>query len=65
MNVTNSVTTAGAAELASVTEGAIRAAIRRGELTPVETHCQRARLLSVAAVRKWAKSERKSGPKAG
>lgn len=48
----------GAGELVGLTEGAIRAAIRRGELATEDTHDGRVRLLRVAAVHRWA--ERRS-----
>ena len=57
------VTTAGAAEIAGKTERAIRAAIERGELTTHQTHCERATLLDLADVKKWAKTPRKRGRK--
>lgn len=63
MHVKQSVTVAGAAVLAGVTEAAIRAAIDRGELTPQLTHCERAKLLSLKDVEQWAATPRKRGPK--
>ena len=63
MQVTKSVTIAGAAEIAGVTEGAIRAAIGRGELPdPTRSACGRAKLLPLTAAEKWANTKRTRGP---
>ena len=57
-------TVADAAAAASKTEGAIRAAIRRGELTVHNTKGGKGKLLLVADVEKWAAdTTRRPGPK--
>ena len=54
----------GAAELAGCTEGAIRAAVGRGELVPEQSsNDPRVRLLRVDRVKAWASVERKPGRK--
>ena len=62
--ISKSITIQGAADLAGLTDTAIRAAIARGELKTTQTHCRRATLLSLADVRGWMRQTRKRGPKA-
>lgn len=57
------LTFTGAADRKGLSEGAIRAAIARGELVPVPTACGRVKLLKVADVDKW--QPRGSGRPAG
>jgi len=47
------LTNVGAAERKGLSEGAIREAIKRGDLTPLPTACGRLNLLSVAQVDRW------------
>jgi excisionase family DNA binding protein len=63
MDLSHLITPTGAAELAGVATSTIVRAIERGELQAYRSGDGRAVLVERVAVAKWAKAERRPGPK--